>query len=82
MSPSINVKYTESYLMSMEKDKTAGQKLEEKLMVKPKNLGEIDGSMLKEAQKFCEGYKEFLGNKTEREVVDYAHFAEKWLQRV
>jgi aspartyl aminopeptidase len=72
LSPSINVKYTESYLMSMEKDKTAGQKLEEKLMVKPKNLGEIDGSMLKEAQKFCEGYKEFLGNKTEREVVDYA----------
>jgi aspartyl aminopeptidase len=55
----------------MDKEKTPGQELEEKLLVKPKTLGEIDNSMLEEAQKFCEGYKKFLCHKTEREVVDY-----------
>ncbi|MFA6952938.1 MAG: aminopeptidase, partial [Candidatus Methanomethylophilaceae archaeon] len=51
--------------------KTAGQKLEEELMNKPKHLGEIDNSLIDKAQEFCEGYKAFLNNKTEREVVDY-----------
>ncbi len=55
----------------MDDEKTAGQKLEEELLIKPKTLGEIDNSILEEAQKFCEGYKEFLNNKTEREVVEY-----------
>jgi aspartyl aminopeptidase len=55
----------------MDAEKSQGQELEEKLLVKPKTLGEIDNSLLIEAQKFCEGYKEFLNNKTEREVVDY-----------
>ncbi|UAL07327.1 MAG: aminopeptidase [Candidatus Methanogranum gryphiswaldense] len=55
----------------MDDEKSPGQELEEKLLVKPKTLGEIDNSLLAEAQKFCEGYKEFLNNKTEREVVDY-----------
>lgn len=55
----------------MDAEKSPGQELEEKLLVKPKTLGEIDNSLLTEAQKFCEGYKEFLNNKTEREVVDY-----------
>ncbi|MCK9323355.1 MAG: aminopeptidase [Candidatus Methanomethylophilaceae archaeon] len=55
----------------MDKDKSTGQKLEEKLLMKPENLGNIDNSLLDKAQEFCEPYKEFLENKTEREVVDY-----------
>lgn len=72
ISPSKNIKYQYSIQADMDKDKkTAGQKLEEKLMVKPKSLGEIDNGMLDAAIAFCEGYKEFLGCKTEREVVDF-----------
>lgn len=52
--------------------KTSGQKLEESLIAKPKNLGEADSALLDEAQIFCEGYKKFLKNKTEREVVEYS----------
>ncbi len=51
--------------------KSEGQELESKLLAKPKNLGEEDASLLKKANEFCEGYKEFLNNKTEREVVEY-----------
>ena len=52
----------------MPKKETNGQQLEKELLNKPKNVGEIDNNLLNEAQKFCEGYKEFLRNKTEREV--------------
>lgn len=54
-----------------ESSKTAGQKLEEEILSKPKSLGEIDNGMLADAIVFCEGYKEFLKCKTEREVVDF-----------
>ena len=56
----------------MPKKETKGQQLEKELLNKPKNVGELDNRILDKAQKFCEGYKEFLCNKTEREVVDYA----------
>ena len=56
----------------MAEKETKGQKLEKKLLNKPKNVGETDNNLLAEAQEFCEGYKEFLCNKTEREVVDYS----------
>ena len=55
----------------MPKKETKGQQLEKELLNKSKNVGEIDNKILDKAQKFCEGYKEFLRNKTEREVVDY-----------
>jgi len=51
--------------------KSDGQKLEEKLLMKSKNLGEEKNSLLDEAMEFCEDYKKFLCQKTEREVVDY-----------
>jgi len=51
--------------------KSEGQKLAERLLMKPKNLGETDGSLLDKAIEFCEDYKKFLCQKTEREVVDY-----------
>ncbi|MDR3075156.1 MAG: aminopeptidase [Candidatus Methanoplasma sp.] len=56
----------------MAEKKSAGQKLEEKRLMKARNLGESDGSLLEQAMGFCEEYKKFLCNKTEREVVDYA----------
>ena len=52
--------------------KSDGQKLEEKLLMRSANLGEADGSLLEEAKGFCEEYKKFLCNKTEREILDYA----------
>lgn len=55
----------------MENEKSKGQVLEEKLLSKPKSLGEIDNALLNEAKVFCEGYKEFLCHKTEREIVDH-----------
>ena len=54
-----------------EKTKSKGKKLEEKLLYKPKSIGEKRSDFLQESTEFCEGYKEFLKNKTEREVVDY-----------
>ncbi|MFA6679900.1 MAG: aminopeptidase [Candidatus Methanomethylophilaceae archaeon] len=51
--------------------KTKGQDLELKLLSKQKNIGEEDSSILGRSIEFCEGYKKFLTNKTEREVVDY-----------
>ncbi len=56
----------------MAEKKSEGQKLEEKLLMKSKNLGESDGSLLDKTMGFSEEYKGFLCNKTEREVVDYA----------
>ena len=52
-------------------EQTEGQLLEKKILNKPKNVGEIDNALLERSQEFCEGYKVFLNNKTEREVVDY-----------
>ncbi|MCL2032827.1 MAG: aminopeptidase [Methanomassiliicoccaceae archaeon] len=52
--------------------RSEGQKLEEKLLMRSKNIGETDEFLLDEAKVFCEGYKEFLSCKTEREVVDNA----------
>ncbi|MDR0508525.1 MAG: aminopeptidase [Candidatus Methanoplasma sp.] len=56
----------------MAEKKSDGQKLEEKLLMRSINIGETDGSLLGEADVFCEEYKRFLCNKTEREVLDYA----------
>ncbi len=55
----------------MPKKESKGQQLEKELLRKPKNVGETDSKLLEKASEFCEGYKEFLCNKTEREVVDY-----------
>ncbi len=57
--------------MAKEKAKSKGKELEEKLLRKPKTIGEISPDFLNESMEFCEGYKKFLMNKTEREVVDY-----------
>ena len=55
----------------MTDEKTKGQILEEDILSNPKTLGETNNSVLSEASEFCEGYKRFLDNKTEREVVEY-----------
>ncbi|MCL2148229.1 MAG: aminopeptidase [Methanomassiliicoccaceae archaeon] len=54
----------------MAEEKSEGQRLEERLLMRPKNIGEIDETLLDEAKVFCEGYKKFLSYKTEREVVE------------
>lgn len=54
-----------------EKPKSKGKELEEKLFSKSKNLSERGPEFFEKASEFCEGYKVFLRNKTEREVVDY-----------
>ena len=56
----------------MTEKKSEGQKLEEKLLMKSKNIGETDGSLLDKAMEFCEEYKKFLCYKTEREILDHA----------
>lgn len=55
----------------VKKTKSEGKKLEEKLFNESKSIGTKKSDFLKESMEFCEGYKEFLNNKTEREVVDY-----------
>ncbi|MDR3206435.1 MAG: aminopeptidase [Candidatus Methanoplasma sp.] len=55
----------------MSKDKSAGQRLEEKLLSKSDTLGVKDAALLEQSKGFCEEYKLFLNNKTEREVVEY-----------
>ncbi|MDR3282571.1 MAG: aminopeptidase [Candidatus Methanoplasma sp.] len=55
----------------MSKDKSAGQRLEEKLLSKSDTLGVKDAALLEQSKAFCEEYKLFLANKTEREVVEY-----------
>ena len=52
-------------------DKTKGEELSDRLLMNRKTLIEQDRSILEKADRFCEGYKAFLYNKTEREVVDY-----------
>ena len=56
----------------MAEKKSKGQKLAEELLSNPKSIPEKDPQFLEEASKFCEGYKAFLANKTEREAVAYA----------
>ena len=51
--------------------KTKGQTLAEDILSNPKSLPEKDPKLLEKAAEFCEGYKAFLANKTEREVIDY-----------
>ena len=51
--------------------KTKGQTLAEDILSNPKSLPERDHKILGKASEFCEGYKAFLSNKTEREVIDY-----------
>ena len=51
--------------------KTKGQTLADDILSNPKSLPEKDQGLLEKAGEFCEGYKMFLANKTEREVVDY-----------
>ena len=40
----------------MENEKSKGQVLEEKLLSKPKSLGELDNALLDVAKEFFEGY--------------------------
>ncbi len=51
--------------------KTKGQELSEELLMDRKSIPEAEHGLSKEAEEFCEGYKAFLTNKTEREVIDY-----------
>lgn len=51
--------------------KTKGQELSEELLMDRKSIPETEHGLSKEADEFCEGYKAFLTNKTEREVIDY-----------
>ncbi len=51
--------------------KSKGQTLAEDILSNPQSLAERYPKISEEAEKFCEGYKEFLSNKTEREVVSY-----------
>ncbi len=55
------------------KDKTEAQKLQEKVIFKPKNSGcTLSDKKIEKAFDFCEGYKTFLDEcKTEREAVSY-----------
>ncbi len=51
--------------------KSKGQKLADELLSNSKSIGSSDPKFIEEASKFCEGYKAFLANKTEREAVAY-----------
>ncbi|MFT0899361.1 aminopeptidase [Candidatus Methanoprimaticola sp. MG2] len=51
--------------------KTKGQELAESILTDRKSLPEGNPGIMKDADAFCEGYKRFLANKTEREVVEY-----------
>ncbi len=55
----------------MAEKKSKGQKLAEEILTERKSLGEKDPKMLADSVEFCEGYKQFLANKTEREVIQY-----------
>lgn len=56
-----------------EKEKTAGQLLEEELTFKFPHIGKDAPQQVEEAAAFCEGYKAFLNEgKTERECVEAA----------
>ncbi|MEE3401088.1 MAG: aminopeptidase, partial [Methanomethylophilus sp.] len=58
-------------MASKKEEKSAGQKLEEELLMKPKIVGEADNGLLREAMDYAEEYKQFLHYKTEREILDY-----------
>ncbi len=60
--------------MSNEKEKSLGKQLKEKLMPKKKNaVLRMTEAEVKQADDFCEEYKNFLNvSKTEREAVEYA----------
>lgn len=66
--------------MSKKDEKVGVKALQEKLTVDRKNgAAKLDASVIKKADKFCEGYKDFLAHaKTEREAVTEAiRIAEK-----
>lgn len=66
------LKYDPVNSVRMEDDKkTRGQLLAEDILVEPKSLVERDPGIVDKAAEFCEGYKRFLANKTEREVIEY-----------
>ena len=52
-------------------EKSAAQKMEEELLMKPDIAAAKTPGLLEEAFDYCEGYKQFLHHKTEREIVDY-----------
>ncbi|MCQ2069994.1 MAG: aminopeptidase [archaeon] len=52
-------------------EKSLGQQLEERLLYKPEPVAKKNHGLLDEAKDFGEEYKQFLNNKTEREIVDY-----------
>lgn len=51
--------------------KSDSEKLREKILNKRQFVVDVDKKAFDKSMKFCEGYKEFLDQKTEREVVDY-----------
>ncbi len=51
--------------------KTKGQELAESILTDRKSVPEAYPKAKADIDAFCEGYKAFLGNKTEREVVEY-----------
>ena len=64
----------------MAKEKTKGEQLAEKILSKRKNAAEeLSDKKIAKADKFCEGYKDFLNEaKTEREaVIKAVELAEK-----
>ncbi len=52
-------------------EQSKGEALSKELLMDRKSLIEADRSIIEKADGFCEGYKRFLCNKTEREIVDY-----------
>ena len=72
LSETLTHLYHEIDYGDMAEDESKGQKLAKELLMKPKNVGEAGPELLQKASEFCEGYKAFLCNKTEREVVDYS----------
>ena len=57
----------------MANEKTAGEKLQEQLLLKRENIGmKADDAVQAAADAFCEGYKQFIDAcKVEREAVTY-----------
>lgn len=51
--------------------KSKGQDMEEKLLLKMEPMAVKNPGLLEESMAFNEDYKEFIRNKTEREIVDY-----------
>ncbi|MCR4924946.1 MAG: aminopeptidase [Clostridiales bacterium] len=56
----------------MSEKKNEAELLKEKLFFESENICKADEASVKKADKFCEGYKDFLNtSKTEREAVEY-----------